>query len=575
MAPYDNRLDGSEISLNKDMRKLRKPVIEKMRRDRINSSIDQLRMLLEKDLQKNQLPSKPEKADILEMAVSLLRQQIQRTTKILITTRCIYPYNSIYNHLEVQSSLRMQLEPDEGRANLPTLKRESSALVVNKIRKPVIEKMRRDRINSSIEKLRILLEKDIQIHHPHSKLEKADILEMAVTYLQQHRLQQTNDQQYCMTNDQDSYYQGYYLCLKETMGFLHKQNPELGNGCSVSRYPFTVTHHTCLLKLCVVVVRIHPLSSPAPINLHSPAMQPICLILLNPVAFTQSHNMLHSPIQSHTTTHLFTFTQLHTLSHTATHLITFTQPHTLSHTATHLITFTQPHTLSHAATHLFTFTQPHTLQHTATHLITFTQPHTLSHTATHLFTFTQLHTLSHTATHLITFTQPHTLSHTATHLFTFTQLHTLSHTATHLITFIQPHTLSHTATNLITFTQPHTLSHRATHLFTFTKLHTLSHTATHLITFTQPHTLSHRATHLITFTQPHTLSHRATHLITFAQPHTLSHTATHLITFAQPHTLSHTATHLITFTQPHIRSHIATHLITFIQPHALSHTATA
>ncbi|XP_063292530.1 transcription factor HES-5-like [Pelobates fuscus] len=97
----------------------------------------------------------------------------------------------------------------------------------NKIRKPVIEKMRRDRINSSIEKLRILLEKDIQIHHPHSKLEKADILEMAVTYLQQHRQQQTNDAQYCMTNDQDSYYEGYYLCLKETMGFLHKQNPEL------------------------------------------------------------------------------------------------------------------------------------------------------------------------------------------------------------------------------------------------------------------------------------------------------------------------------------------------------------
>ncbi|XP_063292165.1 transcription factor HES-5-like [Pelobates fuscus] len=87
MAPYDNRLDGSEISLNKDMRKLRKPVIEKMRRDRINCSIEQLRMLLEKDLQKNQLPSKPEKADILEMAVSLLRQQIQRTTKTVTSAK--------------------------------------------------------------------------------------------------------------------------------------------------------------------------------------------------------------------------------------------------------------------------------------------------------------------------------------------------------------------------------------------------------------------------------------------------------------------------------------------------------
>uniref|UniRef100_A0A8C5MIN9 Transcription factor HES-5 n=1 Tax=Leptobrachium leishanense TaxID=445787 RepID=A0A8C5MIN9_9ANUR len=59
------------------MRKLRKPVIEKMRRDRINSSIEQLRMLLEEEFQKQQLPSKPEKADILEMTVTFLQQHLQ------------------------------------------------------------------------------------------------------------------------------------------------------------------------------------------------------------------------------------------------------------------------------------------------------------------------------------------------------------------------------------------------------------------------------------------------------------------------------------------------------------------
>ncbi|KAM9299294.1 transcription factor HES-5-like [Gastrophryne carolinensis] len=57
-------------------RKLRKPVIEKMRRDRINFSIEQLRVLLEKEFQKSQLPSKPEKADILEMTVALLQQRM-------------------------------------------------------------------------------------------------------------------------------------------------------------------------------------------------------------------------------------------------------------------------------------------------------------------------------------------------------------------------------------------------------------------------------------------------------------------------------------------------------------------
>ncbi|XP_053546920.1 transcription factor HES-5-like [Bombina bombina] len=81
MTPYSNRMDTADNYLDKDIRKLRKPVIEKMRRDRINSSIEQLRILLEKDFKKQQLPSKPEKADILEMTVELLRKQLQRTSK--------------------------------------------------------------------------------------------------------------------------------------------------------------------------------------------------------------------------------------------------------------------------------------------------------------------------------------------------------------------------------------------------------------------------------------------------------------------------------------------------------------
>lgn len=49
----------------------------------------------------------------------------------------------------------------------------------------MVEKMRRDRINSSIEQLKLLLEKEFQRHQPNSKLEKADILEMTVSYLKQ------------------------------------------------------------------------------------------------------------------------------------------------------------------------------------------------------------------------------------------------------------------------------------------------------------------------------------------------------------------------------------------------------
>lgn len=56
---------------------LRKPVVEKMRRDRINSCIEQLKVILEKEFHKQEPNSKLEKADILEMTVSFLRQQLQ------------------------------------------------------------------------------------------------------------------------------------------------------------------------------------------------------------------------------------------------------------------------------------------------------------------------------------------------------------------------------------------------------------------------------------------------------------------------------------------------------------------
>eukprot|EP00066_Takifugu_rubripes_P007490 XP_003973096.1 PREDICTED: transcription factor HES-5-like [Takifugu rubripes] len=53
--------------------KLRKPLVEKLRRERINNSIMQLKSLLGPGL-KQQPDSKMEKADILEMTVCILRQ---------------------------------------------------------------------------------------------------------------------------------------------------------------------------------------------------------------------------------------------------------------------------------------------------------------------------------------------------------------------------------------------------------------------------------------------------------------------------------------------------------------------
>ncbi|CAK6960927.1 transcription factor HES-5-like [Scomber scombrus] len=66
--------------------KLRKPLVEKLRRERINSSIEQLKSLLGPKFLKQQPDSKMEKADILEMTVCLLtklQQQHQQQGRLL------------------------------------------------------------------------------------------------------------------------------------------------------------------------------------------------------------------------------------------------------------------------------------------------------------------------------------------------------------------------------------------------------------------------------------------------------------------------------------------------------------
>ncbi|XP_012696687.1 transcription factor HES-5-like [Clupea harengus] len=57
--------------------KQRKPAVEKMRRDRINNCIEELKALLGPQLLNQQPESKMEKADILEMTVCLLRRKLQ------------------------------------------------------------------------------------------------------------------------------------------------------------------------------------------------------------------------------------------------------------------------------------------------------------------------------------------------------------------------------------------------------------------------------------------------------------------------------------------------------------------
>uniref|UniRef100_A0A3P8TXJ8 Transcription factor HES-5 n=1 Tax=Amphiprion percula TaxID=161767 RepID=A0A3P8TXJ8_AMPPE len=84
-----------------------------------------------------------------------------------------------------------------------------------KLRKPLVEKLRRERINSSIEQLKSLLGPEFLKQQPDSKMEKADILEMTVCFLR--RLQQ----QYQAVNTAAAD-QGYSSCVREVMNFLSK-----------------------------------------------------------------------------------------------------------------------------------------------------------------------------------------------------------------------------------------------------------------------------------------------------------------------------------------------------------------
>ncbi|XP_038553788.1 transcription factor HES-5-like [Micropterus salmoides] len=91
--------------------------------------------------------------------------------------------------------------------------------LTHKLRKPLVEKLRRERINSSIEQLKSLLGPEFLKQQPDSKLEKADILEMTVCVLR--RLQQQNQ-----AVDSAAVDQGYSRCVQEVDHFLSKEEVE-------------------------------------------------------------------------------------------------------------------------------------------------------------------------------------------------------------------------------------------------------------------------------------------------------------------------------------------------------------
>ncbi|XP_052465200.1 transcription factor HES-5-like [Carassius gibelio] len=107
-----------------------------------------------------------------------------------------------------------------------------------KVRKPVVEKMRRDRINRCIEQLKVLLKAKIKASQPCAKLEKADVLEMAVFYLKSNT---------CPSVRAQSYTHGFSRCTEETGRFMVQQNtkPVLKGQCDTTQRARVSVEDSC------------------------------------------------------------------------------------------------------------------------------------------------------------------------------------------------------------------------------------------------------------------------------------------------------------------------------------------
>ncbi|KAG9470938.1 hypothetical protein GDO78_016245 [Eleutherodactylus coqui] len=94
------------------------------------------------------------------------------------------------------------------------------------ILKPVVEKQRRDRINRSLEEMRVVLLRltgNQKLRNP--KIEKAEILELAVTYVRNVTRMKTHDPHRWVSPAEKFYLSGFRDCLDRTEDFIQDIRP--------------------------------------------------------------------------------------------------------------------------------------------------------------------------------------------------------------------------------------------------------------------------------------------------------------------------------------------------------------
>ncbi|XP_063786225.1 transcription factor HES-7-like [Pseudophryne corroboree] len=102
----------------------------------------------------------------------------------------------------------------------------AEAFPSRKILKPVVEKQRRDRINRSLDEMRVLLLRltgNQKLRNP--KMEKAEILELAVIYIWNVTREKTHDPHRWVSPAEKFYLSGFRDCLDRTEDFIQDISP--------------------------------------------------------------------------------------------------------------------------------------------------------------------------------------------------------------------------------------------------------------------------------------------------------------------------------------------------------------
>uniref|UniRef100_A0A3B1IXJ7 Orange domain-containing protein n=1 Tax=Astyanax mexicanus TaxID=7994 RepID=A0A3B1IXJ7_ASTMX len=121
-------------------------------------------------------------------------------------------------------------------------------LLYLQLRKPVVEKMRRDRINSKFLN-----------QQPDSKLEKADILEMTVSFLR--RQQQQQQQQPAFSSRSAAVNQGFSRCVHELLHFLSKDEVKTQSQRKLMNHVLQNLQHPAVSKNSLEAVQLQMSSS--------------------------------------------------------------------------------------------------------------------------------------------------------------------------------------------------------------------------------------------------------------------------------------------------------------------------